>query len=293
MSEREALHAAVVETALGPVEHAVLGDGPPVLVVHGSPGGIDQAAIMARFLVAAGCRAIVLSRPGYLGSELGERTTIDQQADLLAALLDALGIERAGVLAWSGGGPSSYRLAIGHPRRVAGLVVLAGVSGAIARPAEGLSEKLMFSTRFGDWLLRVLAAHAPEQLISATLDSEGSLDEEQLKQRASEVFADADKRAFVVDLASTVTHRDRDAGLDNDWARFAAIESLELERVAVPALLVQGSADTDVTPDHSDRAAAAIPGAELLTLDGGTHLAFWTHPEAAAAQARALDVLRG
>lgn len=292
MSEREALNAAVAETALGPVEHAVLGDGPPVLVVHGSPGGIDQAEIMARFLVAAGCRAIVLSRPGYLGSELGERTTIDQQADVHAALLDTLGIERAGVLAWSGGGPSSYRLAIRNPARVSGLVVCAGVSGAIERPHEGVSEKLMFSTRFGDWLLRVLAAHAPAQLISSTLEAEGSLDKEQLKQRASEVFADEEKRAFVLDLAGTVTHRDRETGLDNDWAQFGAIGSLELELVTVPTLLVQGTVDTDVTPDHSDRAAAAIPGAELLRLDGGTHLAFWTHPEATAAQARALSVLR-
>lgn len=293
MSEQGALQRAVVETALGPVEHAVLGDGPPVLVVHGSPGGIDQAAIMGRFLVAAGRMAIVMSRPGYLGSPLDGRETIDQQTDLHAALLDALGIERAGVLAWSGGGPSSYRLAIRHPRRVAGLVVCAGVSGAISRPKEGVSERLMFSTRIGDWLLHALAQHAPAQLISATLDAEGSLDKAALKERSAEVFADDDKRAFVVDLATTVTHRDREAGLDNDWAQFAAIESLELERVAAPTLIVQGSVDTDVAPEHSDRAAAAIPGAELLTLDGGTHLAFWTHPQAEAAQARALGVLRG
>jgi pimeloyl-ACP methyl ester carboxylesterase len=294
MSEQEAaLNPTVVATALGPVEHAVLGDGPPVLVVHGSPGGIDAAEIMARFLVAAGCTAILLSRPGYLGSELGARTTIDQQADLLAALLDALGIERAGVLAWSGGGPSSYRLAVRHPQRVTGLVVCAGVSGPIERPKEGLSDKLMFSTRVGAWLLGALAQHAPEQLISATVDAEGSLDKDALKARVAEIFADDDKRAFVVDLAATVTHRGREAGLDNDWAQFGAIDDLELELIAAPTLLVQGSVDTDVVPAHSARAEAGIPTAELLTLDGGTHLAFWTHPEADAAQARALAVLRG
>ncbi len=291
MSEQAALNPTVIETALGPVEHAVRGDGPPVLVVHGSPGGIDAAEIMARFLVAAGRQAIVLSRPGYLGSPLDGRETIDQQADLLAALLDALGIERAGVLAWSGGGPSSYRLAIRHPQRVSGLVVCAGVSGPIEEPKEKLSEKLMFSTRAGEWLLHALAQHAPEQLVAATLDSEGSLDKDALKARTAEVFADLDKRAFVVDLAGTVTHRGRQAGLDNDWAQFEAITTLELEQVAAPTLIVQGSIDTDVVPDHSIRAAAAIPGAELLTLDGGTHLAFWTHPEAAAAQTRALAVL--
>ncbi|MDO8188340.1 alpha/beta hydrolase [Conexibacter sp. JD483] len=291
MSDTEALNSTLIETALGPVEHAVLGDGPPVLVVHGSPGGIDAAEIMARFLVAAGRKAILLSRPGYLGSELGDRTTIDQQADLLAALLDALAIERAGVLAWSGGGPSSYRLAVRHPQRVSGLVVCAGVSHAIEEPQEPLSDKLMFSTRPGAWLLRLLQQHAPERLISATLGSEGDLTKEELSARTAEVFADPVKRAFVVDLGGTVIHRDRQAGLDNDWAQFGAIADLELERVSVPTLLVQGSADSDVVPEHSAFAAAKVPGAELLTLDRGTHLAFWTHPESDAAQARALAVL--
>ncbi|HST39827.1 MAG TPA: hypothetical protein VLK58_09975 [Conexibacter sp.] len=83
------------------------------------------------------------------------------------------------------------------------------------------------------------------------------------------------------------------AGGEAGWAQFGAIGSLELERVTAPTLLVQGKVDTDVTPDHSDRAAAAIPIAELLRLDGGTHLAFWTRTEATAAQARALSVLRG
>lgn len=64
----------------------------------------------------------------YLGTPLEGRETIDAQADLHAALLDVLGIERTGVLGWSGGGPSSYRLAVRHPQRVSGLVVLAGVS---------------------------------------------------------------------------------------------------------------------------------------------------------------------
>lgn len=284
--------AQVADTAMGPVEYATIGEGSPVVVVHGSPGGIDQGALMARFLAGTGVKAIVLSRPGYLGTELGERRTIDQQADLLAALLDHLGVVRTGVLAWSGGGPSSYRLAVRHPDRVTGLVALAGVSQAIARPAEGLTDRLMFSTRIGDWLLRALAAHAPTQLISSTLQAEGDLTKEQLELRTAEVFADDDTRRFVLDLAATVSHRDREAGLDNDWEQFGAIRSLELERITAPTLIVQGSADTDVPPDHSAHAASAIPGAELLTLDTGTHLAFFTHPDARAAQARALDVLR-
>jgi pimeloyl-ACP methyl ester carboxylesterase len=284
--------AEIADTPLGPVQYATAGEGEPVLVVHGTPGGWDQAEVMARFLVAAGFQAILPSRPGYLGTPLGERRTVDEQADLHAALLTHLGITRAGVLCWSGGGPSSYRLAVRYPERIGALVALAAVSQPIERPEEGADDKLMFGTRFGAWLLKEMAAHAPRQLIGATLGSEGDLTKEQLKARVEEVFADDVKRRFVLDLAETVVQRDREAGLDNDWEQFAAIGSLELERIGAPTLIVKGTVDSDVPPAHSDHAAAAIPAAELLALDTGTHLAFYTHPEADAAQARAIALLR-
>ena len=93
---------SIAETALGPVEYAIVGTGTPVVVVHGSPGGIDAAELMARILPGEGVAAILLSRPGYLGTPLADRTTIDEQADLIAALLDHLEIARAGVYTWSG-----------------------------------------------------------------------------------------------------------------------------------------------------------------------------------------------
>lgn len=282
----------VADTPLGPVQYATLGEGAPVLVVHGSPGGWDQGVAMGRFLAEAGRRVIAPSRPGYLGTEFGDRREIDRQADLHAALLDELDVERVGVLCWSGGGPSSYRLAVRHPERVSALVALDAVSKAIQRPREHLADRLMFTTRTGNWLLRALAAHAPERLISATLEAEGGLSKDELEQRTREAFADETKRRFVLELDATVTQRDdRRPGLDNDWEQFSAIESLELERITAPCLIVQGSADTDVTPDFSEFAAATIPGAEQLVLDGGTHLAFYTHPDAETAQARALTLL--
>jgi pimeloyl-ACP methyl ester carboxylesterase len=178
------------------------------------------------------------------------------------------------VLCWSGGGPSSYRLAARHPGCVTALVALAAVSKTIDRPHEDLPTRLIFSTRLGEWMLRMLAAHAPRQLISATLRAEGDLRKEQLAQLTREVFEDRRQRRFVLELDATVTHRGREVGLDNDWGRFSAIESLMLDSIRARCLLVPGAVDTDVTPDHSQHAHAMIRGAELITLDGGTHLAF-------------------
>jgi pimeloyl-ACP methyl ester carboxylesterase len=282
----------IAETAQGPIEYDIAGEGAPVLVVHGSPGGWDQGRAMASALPPERFRAVTVSRPGYLGTGLEGREGIDEQADLLAALLDTLEVERAGVLCWSGGGPSSYRLAVRHPDRVRSLVALAAVSKALPRPDEDLPTRLLFSTRPGDWLLRAMAAHSPKQLIGSTLAAEGDLTKEQLRERTREVFTDERKRRFVLDLDATVRYGgDRKAGLDNDYERFGEIESLELERIGSPCLLVHGSADTDVPPDHSEHAVAAIPGAERVELEGGTHLAFYTHPHSDAVQARAAALL--
>ena len=284
----------IVETARGPVEYEVLGDGPPVLVVHGSPGGHDQGAAMAGFLVAAGLRPVIPSRPGYLGTPLDGRESIDAQADLHAALLDSLGIDRVGVLCWSGGGPSTYRLAVQHPDRIAAIVALAAVSKAYDSYHPDAPTRLIMNTRPGNWVLRMLAEHAPKSLISSTLGSEGDLTKDELKALTEQVYDDEGKRQFVLDLDATVGlgGDDRRAGMDNDLAQYGAIESLEPERIGAPVLLVQGDADTDVPPEHTDFAAATIPGADHVVVPRGTHLAFYTDPEADALQRRAVEFLR-
>jgi pimeloyl-ACP methyl ester carboxylesterase len=282
-----------IETALGPVEIERAGAGPPVLVVHGTPGGSDQALAMGAFLREAGCETIAPSRPGYLDTTLDGRGEIDAQADLHAALLDALGHERAGVLAWSGGGPSAYRLAVRHPGRVTALVVAAGVSQRFAPDKASIDERLMMDTRAGNWLLRFLAAHAPKATVSSTIGAEGDLTRKELRERTKAVVGDDRQVELVLAMArAAADHANRGAGIDNDLARFAEIDSLELERIAAPTLIVGGDADTDVPPDHSDHAAAAISGGDRIVLARGTHLALWIHPEAATAQASALALLR-
>src|SRR6478752_7266289 len=171
---------SIAETALGPVEYAIVGTGTPVVVVHGSPGGIDAAELMARILPGEGVAAILLSRPGYLGTPLADRTTIDEQADLMAALLDHLEIARAGVYTWSGGGPAGYRLAVRHPDRVTAVVANAACSQAYHLPDQDAATRLLFTTAPGQWLLRVLAAHGGKQYISGVVADEGDLTPDQI-----------------------------------------------------------------------------------------------------------------
>jgi len=281
-----------VATPLGVVEVARVGAGPPVMVIHGTPGGSDSAVAMGRFLADAGFEVIAPSRPGYLGTPLDGRLSIDDQAELLAALLDALGLERVGLLTWSGGGPSGYRLAVRHPHRVSGLVAFAAVSQRYAEPKESFDERLLMKTGAGNWLLRFLAHHAPKSMVAQTLKAEGDLSKDELKGLVAETLGEERMLEVVLTMANVVgDYAHRNAGVENDWARFREIESLELENIKARTLVIGGTADSDVPPRHSAYAAATIPGAERLVMERGTHLCLFAHPDCAVAQARALETL--
>src|SRR4030067_2562040 len=64
--DRIASGSQIAQTPCGPIEYAVLGDGLPVLVVHGAGGGFDQGLDFGKPLAERGFRGIAMSRFGYL-----------------------------------------------------------------------------------------------------------------------------------------------------------------------------------------------------------------------------------
>ena len=114
----------LMETARGPVEVAESGSGPPVLVVHGTGGGFDQALMAAKGPFGTGYRVIAPSRFGYLRSPMPAHASHAAQAEALAALLDALQVPRAAVMAVSAGAQPATHLALRHPERVQALVLI-------------------------------------------------------------------------------------------------------------------------------------------------------------------------
>jgi pimeloyl-ACP methyl ester carboxylesterase len=284
--------AETVRTAAGPVEYAAEGEGPVVLLPHGTPGGWDQGIALGRFLVEAGFRVVAPARPGYQGTPLAGRERIDDQADLHAALLDSLDVESAHVFAWSGGGPSAYRLAVRHPDRVRTLVTASAVATTFTADSA-MSEKLMMNTRAGNWVMRMLSAHAPKATVQALLKAEGDISKDELKALTDEAMADERERAVVLAVADAAAdHVHRGEGIENDYEQFASIDSLELDRVVAPALVLGAELDRDVAPEHPQLAARTIPHAQNHVVPRGTHLAVWVHPDAADTQRRIIDFFR-
>jgi pimeloyl-ACP methyl ester carboxylesterase len=286
--------ATTVDTAAGPVQCAEVGNGPAVLFAHGSPGGWDQAELMSRFLVAAGHRVVLPSRPGYLDTPLTDANgNADGTAALHAALMDALGIDRFAVVCWSGGGPSTYRLAATQPERVTAVVACAAVSTSYEF-ASGIAaiESSVMASGLGHWMLHEMAEHLPKSLVKSTLKEEGKLSKADAAALLDHVWSDDDARDFVLELSATISGHRR-VGLHHDHEEFPKLGDLGLEQVVAPVLLVHGTADADVPPGHSDHAAQHLPNAELVPVALGTHLAVWTDPTSAAVQAHIVAHLAG
>lgn len=284
----------IITTPAGVVEVDTHGSGAtPILILHGSPGGIDAARAMSRFLLTQEDRftTICVSRPGYLGTPLDSiEPSIDHESDLLAAVLDAVvGVEqRVGVLAWSGGGPAAYRLAVRHPDRVFAIVAIAAVSFRWVAPKPSAAESFMFGTTIGERLIAFLSKRAPKRVVAGALEGQGSLRGEELRMLADQVDADPQQRQLVLEIARTVTTAGkRQAGWRNDVANLAHIDSLNLNRVRCPVLLVHGDADTDASIEHSRSAHAELPDSQLIVMKRGTHLSFYAHPEASDVQEQA------
>ncbi|WP_306205771.1 alpha/beta fold hydrolase [Actinoplanes sp. RD1] len=286
-----ALDLRTAETVRGPIEYDLSGTGGPVVLsVHAGLGGADQGRLFASRLT--GFRILSPSRPGYLGTPLGSgRRTVEEQADLLVALLDALGIERAGVFAASAGSPVAYMLAARHPDRVWGLVSVGGVSLADPDASPSSRGRTLFLNLFGQKLAKLTATVSLETIVRGTLDETSTFTEEQKAQRVAYILGTPGVRDFfAASFATTFPYEKRLPGTAND-ARQRRTLSIPFERIRAPALIVHGTRDGDVPFADGRHAAGAIRGARHLWLTDDDHLGFWLGPGAGAAQRTASDFL--
>ncbi len=262
-----------VETRGGRVEVALLGEGPPVLALHGAMGGWDQGILLARSVGAAGFRWVAPSRPGYLGTPLSSGRTPEEQADRYAEVLDALGVEAAAVVAVSGGGPSALQLALRHPGRCRALVLVSACT------VGNIDVRLPLA-----WYVMKLAARVPP--LVAAMRRKTERDPEAAARRsipdpALRARTVGDPESGPLMLALQLSTLDRMAlrlpGTEVDIATSRSDLRTPLERISVPVLAVHGTADRGAPFAQAEAVAARVPGAELLAIEGGEHVALFTH----------------
>jgi 2-hydroxy-6-oxonona-2,4-dienedioate hydrolase len=273
--DRVAAGSQVVDTAQGRIEFASWGSGPPALVVHGAAGGYDQGRLLAEAFGGDGFRWIAPSRFGYLRTPMPADGSTAAQADAFAALLDTLGIDRAAVVAVSGGVPPALQLAERHPQRIAALVLISSApytpftAAEQELPIPGWAYQLLFSSGFPYWLMQKIAPTS----LAAIFDVTPAL-------RARLTPADEAAVAAMVDAFQPVTART--AGLANEAAAIDPDARYALEGIAAPTLVIHAR-DDGINPFAIGVSTAErIPGAELMPLDTGGHLSLGRRAEVRA-----------
>lgn len=261
------------------VEYAEFGEGPAVLALHGAMGGWDQSLLLARTIGGGGYRYLGLSRPGYLGTPMTSGRAAGEQADLCAALLDELEVRTAVVTAVSGGGPCALHFALRHRDRCRGLVL-------VSTCGEKVDTPIPFSFKLMSRLIRVPAlARRIERKAAENFDqaAKRSIPDPELRART---LADPEAGPLFRELIASTSHRmaERMDGTMNDIAITRTTDH-PLEDIAVPTLIVHGTADTMVPfAKHARALSSRIPGAELLAIEGGEHVSIFTHRETVRAR---------
>jgi pimeloyl-ACP methyl ester carboxylesterase len=276
----------LVETRRGVVEVARRGAGDPVLVLHGDPGGYDQALRLGEAVFPEGFEIIAPSRPGYLRTPLGDNRSPSEQAALLVALLDELGVERALVVGLSGGGPSALHLAAGYPERVSGVILGSAVTTAFDErmfdTGNPLVDPLLTSAPVLDvrsGLMAVLRRVNPDGFVRGMHAGLSTLEGEELAAYVDSVTADPEQRSRALGVVSTVLPASaRVEGTLNDERWFRELPLVEYGSIRCPVLVVHGEFDGVVPMAHAEFVAGAVRDARLLRLKAD-HL-IWLGPDA-------------
>ena len=270
----------VATTKSGPIEYIRHGEGPAVLVFHDAPGGYDQGAALAGFLVDEGFQVISPSRPGYLRTPLETGITPENQADAAAQLLDSLDIGQTAVLGFGWGGPAALEFARRFPQRTNALVFVGAAVGRLNPPTapavpfpQAVGEGLTGDV--GSWLYVRLSENDPAAALRATFSTASIGGSEAREIWTGLVLDNPDQLALFRSLALSLSPiSPREMGLRNDLLQVRAFPEIPFQSITTPVLIVHGGLDKAIPVAPVEAAKSKLPNSELLLFPDDGHLVF-------------------
>jgi pimeloyl-ACP methyl ester carboxylesterase len=242
------------------------GTGPPALLVHGHT--LDRRVFdpVIPALLGAGSRVI---RPDLRGHGRSSRPDsgyhVSHHAEDMAAVLDAVGLDRAAVIGFSFGGAVALELAVTRPELITGLGLIASVM-----PDRPFEPTFMDSLRE---VARVVRADGVPAAMAGPWDRcplfEHSFTKPGVRAAVAAMVKDFPGAEFLA------TERDR---VDRDWSL-----PDRLGEIAVPTRIMVGEREMPGFRGYSDEAAEKIPGASLEIVPDGGHILPLEEPGSVAA----------
>jgi pimeloyl-ACP methyl ester carboxylesterase len=265
------MKSEIAYTTNGPIEYTLIGDGPVILICHGtSENCYSNHPFLS--LTEAGFSLLTPSRPGYGRTPLDRRKSNIQAAEALRALLDCLQIQTCSVIAVSGGGPTGIALAAKFPQRIHRLVLMAAVSRPEDRPDEpSYKSQMAFYGPFHglSWnMLRMSSNMSPRNMARQTMAIFSTHDPDEAVSKLSSEGVES-IRHFYQGQSSRM-------GALNDAMHTVGKELLQA--ISVPTFVIHSREDKSVPFHHAEWSLQNIPQASLCEAGFTGHF-IWVDPD--------------
>lgn len=233
------------------------GSGAPLLLIHAFPLNAALWQPQRRDL-ARRWRVISFTLPGFgRGGPFIPGSGIDDCADMAAALLDELRVERATVAGCSMGGYITLAMYRRHPERVAAMI-LANTRAGADSPEAAANRAAQAATVRGGGLDDFLAGMREKLLGPST------------RANAPEVLRLLDDMLASATVEGTAGMLEAMAQREDSSALLAAS--------TVPVCLIAGAEDTLIPPAEAEAMQKLLPSAELHVLPNSGHLSCLERP---------------
>jgi pimeloyl-ACP methyl ester carboxylesterase len=241
------------------------GEGPLLLLSHGTFGGkrllLPQLAHLSRFFRCVAFDWCGHGETGYIPAGW----TADDLVEHQAALIQAFGEKSALLAGVSQGGAVSMRTALAYPDRVLGLVNMCGGPGG---PPPAVAARLdAFAKILAEEQVEAARRSAAEEFAASYYHAPG--------------FAERQPQRFATEVDVILSHPRESVRLIPGVPKSYVDISPRLGKIACPTLILWAAHEG--RPALGSALAAAIPGAELVTIANAGHHVNVDAPEETAA----------
>ncbi|MEM9772911.1 MAG: alpha/beta hydrolase [Cyanobacteria bacterium P01_D01_bin.73] len=242
-----------------------MGEGPPILCLHGHPGSSDSMAVFGRSL-GKKYRVIMPDLRGYGRSQVRSPFVMTDHLDDLVELLSQRGISQCIVLGWSLGGIIAMELALRFPERVTGLVLVA----TAARP-RGAHPRTQWHELLFTAIAALINQAAPGWQWNIDTFAQRSLFKYLIRRQEPATYQYVAESAIASTLrTSQYAHQALNTAMKQGYNRVP-----DLENITQPCWIGAGQYDVHITATSTQETAEALSNADWREYPNVAHLFPW------------------